>query len=89
MEVFATKKFKSQYENLSKDIRKKAEKQEKLFRKNQFHPSLHTEKLSPKSKEVWSFRVDKNYRVISRFINSDRVLFLNIGSHDYIYRVKS
>ncbi|MEK7124720.1 MAG: type II toxin-antitoxin system mRNA interferase toxin, RelE/StbE family [Patescibacteria group bacterium] len=86
MEVLTTRKFDEQYDKLPVDIQKKAEKQEKLFKSNPLHPSLHTEKLSPKFKEVWSFRVDRSHRIIFRFLSRDKVLFLNIGPHDWIYR---
>lgn len=44
----------------------KFEKQKLLFEANPFHPSLHTEKLAPKSVGLYSFRVDKRYRIIFR-----------------------
>lgn len=88
MKIDYTNKFERKYAELPKQIKIRAEKQEKLFKDNPFHPSLHTEKLSPKFKDVWSFRIDKNYRIIFRFVENDTVLFLNIGSHDYIYRIK-
>ena len=47
-------------------VRSKFEKQQKLFEINPFHPSLHTEKLEPKSVGLYSFRVDKKYRAIFR-----------------------
>ena len=87
MKIDYTAKFEKKYSELPKQIKVKAEKQEKIFRNNPLHPSLHTEKLSPKFKEVWTFRVDKNYRVMFKFIGKDTVLFLNIGSHNYIYRI--
>lgn len=87
MNIFSTKKFKEEYNELPKNIREKAKKQEKLFKNNPFYPSLHTEKLTPKSKEVWSFRIDKNYRIVFRFLDKDKVLFLNVGPHDWIYRI--
>lgn len=88
MEIFSTRKFKIEYNQLPKQIRQKAKKQEKLFKNNPFHPSLHTEKLIPKSKEVWSFRIDKKYRIVFRFLSRDSVLFLNVGPHDWIYKIK-
>ena len=67
----------------------KAEKQENLFCKNPFHPSLHTEKLEPKGRQVWSFRIDKNYRIVFRFLEEkDKVLLLTIGPHSWIYKLK-
>src|SRR3990167_7702558 len=38
---------------------KKFNKQIKIFQKNPRHPSLHTELLEPKSKGVYSFRIDR------------------------------
>lgn len=88
MEVFKTRKFEKEYDKLPLHIQKRAEKQEKLFRSNPLHPSLHIEKLSPKWKDVWSFRIDKKYRIVFRFLDEDKVLFLNAGPHDWIYRIK-
>ncbi len=88
IKIIITEEFEKRFQCLSVQIRKKAEKQEKLFRKNLFHPSLHTEKLEPKGKQVWSFRVDKSYRIIFRFIDRDTVLFLTVGSHDWVYKIK-
>ena len=45
MKVAYTQKFVSLYENLPENIKRKAEKQEKLFKANIFYPSLNTEKL--------------------------------------------
>ncbi len=88
MEILITEEFQERYGCLPKQIQKKAEKQEKVFKNNPFYPSLHTEKLIPKSKDVWSFRIDKKYRIIFRFVSRDRVIFLTIGPHDWIYKIK-
>ena len=88
IEVFLAEEFRKRYQDLPIIIQKKAEKQEKLLRQNPFHPSLHTEKLEPKGKEVWSFRINKRYRILFRFINKNKVLFLTVGPHDWIYKLK-
>ena len=88
MKIFTVKEFDEDYVRLPKDIQRKAQKQEEIFKNNPFHPSLHTEKLSPKFKEVWSFRVDRSYRVLFQFLGEDSVLFIAIGKHDWIYRIK-
>ena len=88
MRVITAAEFDKRYEKLPVFIQKKAEKQEKIFRSNPFHPSLHTEKLEPKKKELWSIRVDKSYRIIFRFIDGNTVLFLTVGPHDWIYKLK-
>jgi proteic killer suppression protein len=86
MEIFVTREFEKFYQDLSTEIKKKAEKQERLFKNNPFHPSLHTEKLEPKHHQVWSFRIDKSYRIIFCFLNKNKVLFLTVGPHDWVYR---
>jgi len=88
MKILLSDGFRENFSCLEKQIQKRADKQIMIFRNNPFHPSLHTEKLIPKSKEVWSFRIDKQYRIIFRFLDKGNVLFLNVGSHDWIYRIK-
>lgn len=87
IEVFATNEFKNRYQKLPSVIKRRAEKQEALFRQDAFYPSLHIEKLEPKSHQIWSLRVDKKYRILFRFIAKNRALFLTIGPHDWIYKI--
>ncbi len=88
IEIYITKEFETCFQELPKPIQRKAERKEKIFRQNPFHPSLHTEKLEPKSKQVWSFRIDREYRILFRFINHNKILFLTCGHHNWIYRYK-
>lgn len=81
-----TEEFEKRYGELPAAIQRKAEKREPLFRENPFHPSLKTEKLSPKEKEYWSFRIDREYRIIFRFGEDSTVYFLTCGHHNWIYR---
>ena len=43
---------------------KKWQKAKKMFEINPSHPSLNTELLEPKSRSVYSFRIDRKYRAI-------------------------
>ena len=88
MRIIFSEEFKSRYEKLPLTIQKKAEKQEIIFRDNPFHPSLNTEKLEPKKKEMWSIRIDKKYRAMFRFIDGNTAYFLTIGPHDWIYKLE-
>jgi Txe/YoeB family toxin of Txe-Axe toxin-antitoxin module len=85
-EIYYTEEFRRRYGELPIPIQRKAERRERLFRENPFHPSLKTEKLQPLQKEYWSFRVDRNYRVIFRFGEANRVYFVTCGHHQWIYR---
>lgn len=88
LELLTTDEFEKKFKELPTAIRKKAEKKEEIFRQNPYHPSLHTEKLAPKHKEVWSARIDREYRVIFRFLDNNQVLLLTCGHHNWIYRYK-
>ena len=85
-EIFYTDEFKKRYRELPPHFQSKAERREKLFRANPFYPPLHTEKLHPRAREVWSFRIDENYRVLFRFKDQHTVYFLTVGPHHWIYR---
>ena len=61
--IQVTAEFEARFQDLPLLIQRKAEKQEALFRNNPFHPSLHTEKIEPKGKQVWTLRIDKSYRI--------------------------
>lgn len=87
MEIIVTPEFESLFRELPLVIKKKATKQTKLFCENPFYNSLNTEKIEPKNKQVWSFRVDKNYRIIFRFLDNSKVVFLAVGPHKWIYRL--
>jgi toxin HigB-1 len=86
VEIIYTKEFEKKYGILPERIQLKAEKQEKLFRQNMFHPSLSVEKLNPKNREIWSFRIDREYRILFRFLDKNNILFLSVGHHNWIYR---
>ena len=85
--LITTAEFTSRYRELPTAIKNKLKKQERLFITNPFYPSLHTEKLQPKDKQYWSFRVDRSYRVLFRFSESNEVILITVGTHDWIYRL--
>lgn len=85
MKIIETARFRKSLKKLSPSLKKTTQKQFALFLKNLFHPSLHTEKLVPKEKNLWSFRVNRNLRVIFTFYNKETILLLDIGPHD-IYK---
>lgn len=86
IEIHYTPEFERRYQELSVAVQRKAERREKLFRENPFHPPLRTEKLKPKEKEYWSFRIDNEYRILFRFASGNKVIFLTCGHHSWIYR---
>lgn len=86
LEISVTDTFVRLYQKLPLHIRKKADAKTKFFRQNPFHPSLRTKKLEPHHEEMWSFWIDRDYRIKFRFVDSQRVHFLFIGNRKDIYR---
>lgn len=85
IDISTTATFDRLFAKQPKHIQRKATSKTDLFKKNPFHPSLHTEKLHPKHHEVWSFRVDRAYRIIFKFLGADHAELRYIGHHHSIY----
>ena len=56
-----------------------------MFLKDQYNPQLKTHRLSGKLDGCWAFRLTYDHRVIFRFVGDNRVLLLDIGTHDQVY----
>lgn len=50
-----------------------------------FDQSLKTHKLSGKLKDLWSFSVEYDERVLFYFTEDGNAVFVDIGSHDEVY----
>ena len=87
MEIYLTEKFRKNYAVLPKQIKRKSEIRERIFRKNPYHHSLKSHSLHGKYKDYWSFSVDKSYRIMFQFLDATKtkVVFINIGTHE-IYK---
>jgi addiction module RelE/StbE family toxin len=57
----------------------------KLFQNNPFETSLRTHKLSGKLQELWSFSVEYDLRIVFYFADENKVVFIDIGTHDEVY----
>ncbi|MEQ9236866.1 MAG: plasmid stabilization protein [Coleofasciculus sp. E2-BRE-01] len=55
------------------------------FTVDPFEPSLKTHKLSGKLKDLCSFSVDYDERVLFYFTEDGKAVFVDIGSHDEVY----
>lgn len=56
-----------------------------IFTNDPFSRVLKTHKLSGRLRELWSFSVEYNVRVIFFFEGKDKAVFVDIGSHDEVY----
>lgn len=85
MFIRVSSKFKKSYRKLPESVRSKAVEKEKIFRTNPFAVRLETHKLHGKYQEYWAFTVVGQYRIMFAFVDSDKVDFLDIGTHE-IYK---
>jgi addiction module RelE/StbE family toxin len=83
--IHFTSVYLKSYQRLPKNIQKIQTKKERLFRENPFHPSLKTHKLKGKYKKFYSYSVTRDYRVLFRFLDKNKVIFYDIGTHE-IYK---
>lgn len=56
-----------------------------LFVINPFHSTLKTHKLTGKLNQYYSFSITHSYRIIFEFLGKNKVVFVNIGTHE-IYK---
>ncbi|MBW4572555.1 MAG: type II toxin-antitoxin system YafQ family toxin [Tolypothrix carrinoi HA7290-LM1] len=56
-----------------------------LFTIDPFDQSLKTHKLSGKLKELWSFSIEYDQRVLFYFTDDGNAVFVDIGNHDEVY----
>ena len=64
----------------TRDLERKWRKAKKLFEQNRSHPSLNTELLEPKARGIYSFRLDRKYRVLFFFTPYGAAVF-DINNH--------
>lgn len=77
--------FSSAYE-LPKEIAKKVFKSLRNFLSNPGGCGLHQEKLNGVRSDLWSLRVDQDYRIIFHQSAASAAVFLFVGKHDVAYR---
>jgi len=85
IELYTTATFDKLFVSLPRKIQLKADRKTELFLGNPFNRTLRTEKLHPKKHDVWSFRVDRDYRIVFKFTGPGKVEFRYIGHHNCIY----
>jgi len=81
MKIIYSLQFKQEYRRLPDNIKRKAEKKEKIFRENPFASQLKTHKLGGRLAEFWSFSIDYRYRIIFEFVDEKKVILHAVGDH--------
>lgn len=89
MEVSFSNSFKKAFEKRVKSAETEREFwiRVDLFMNDPFDPKLRTHKLSGKLKNLWSFTIENDVRVVFFFTDDKpkRVVFVDLGSHNEVY----
>lgn len=56
------------------------------FQENPLEPSLKTHPLTGLLEGRWAFAVAYDCRVVFHFVSDEEVVFLNVGTHDEVYK---
>lgn len=85
MRIVLHNKFIKSYKKLSPNIRAKFKKQRDLFILNPLHPLLNNHKLGGELEGYRSINITGDIRLIYKQLESDTVIFVEIGSHSQLY----
>lgn len=85
MRITTTKRFDKQFRKLPQKIQKEFSKRIELFLIDLNNPILNTHKLSGKLRDLWSFNVSGDIRVVFDKSFGDIVVLEAIGSHRELY----
>ena len=83
--ISTTPHFEHSFVKLPRSIQELAVIKDNRFRLNAFDPRLKTHALKGKLKGLWSYSVNRDYRVLFEFLSSTEVIYHDIGTHD-IYK---
>ncbi len=67
------------------ELIEKFENKLSLFVDTPFHQSLKTHLLSGNLKEYWALSITYEQRLVFQFLADDKVLLIDIGTHDEVY----
>jgi hypothetical protein len=79
MKSFTSRRFRDAYEELPQDVKSRAKRPYRLFRRNPAHPGLNFKKVNERD-NVYSARVGLGYRALAQMDGED-VLRFWIGTH--------
>ena len=82
MEIVLSSRFQKSFRQLHLRIQKKTVEKIIIFKSNPFDIRLGTHKLHGEKKEEYAFSIDYSYRVSFIFMEDNKVIFTDIGTHD-------
>ncbi len=87
IEILFSASFKKAFRRISKNksLEKKFWSRVEIFIENPADVRLKTHKLSGKLKDLWSFSIEYDVRVIFYFADKSHAIFIDIGTHNEVY----
>lgn len=86
MKLVFDKKFLKQAQKLPLAQQKKLATLLETLADNPFSSKLHTKQLSTPLQGVFSFRINREYRVLFRFMDADTIFLTHVKHRKDIYR---
>lgn len=81
-----TPRFLRSFQKLSLGIQEKVGVRDAIFQINAFDPRLNIHKFHGKREGEWAYSIDYEYRIVFDFDNDGAVVYLDVGTHDELYR---
>ncbi len=85
MRITTTRKFDKQFKKQPTKIKKELEKRIEIFLMDANNPVLNIHKLSGKLKDLWSFNLTGDARVVFDKSYDDIIVLVAVGSHSELY----
>ena len=85
MKITTTKKFDKKIKKYSKKIQSEFKNRIELFVLDIHNPILKIHKLSGKLKDLWSFNISGDVRLVFDKSQKDVIILVDIGSHSELY----
>ena len=85
IEIYFSPRFRKSINKMPLEVIEALTVKQSLFVINPFHSTLKTHKLTGKLNQYYSFSVTHSYRIIFEFLNKNKAVFVNIGTHE-IYK---
>ena len=85
MRIIFQKSFEKKYKKLPNKIKLKVKEKNILFVQDSYNSSLNNHALHGKYMGYRSINITGNLRIIYKFLDKDKVLFTEIGTHSDLY----
>lgn len=86
MRILYSEHFKKNAKKLDVKQQDKLSRLVVVLSKNPFDLLLHTKQLSGQLAGIYSFRINRDWRVLFRFLSIDEIMLIDVGNRKDIYK---